>query len=145
MVVEKRIRGDVFGTPCRYIAFAVNSEGYNDAGFAGQVALRYWPELENTGHQTLGTVLRKEVNHPDGKGKKLTFLAFVCHSLAENGWAKTPEIVKKCLDEQDVPKGEKMAIVLMGAGVVGRIQGANVDAIVDAMDQSNKELIVYSL
>jgi len=40
MIVDM-VRGDIFETDCKYIAFAVNTEGINDAGFAGQVSRRF--------------------------------------------------------------------------------------------------------
>ena len=35
-MVVKTIQEDIFNTEAKHIAFAVNTEGYNDAGFAGQ-------------------------------------------------------------------------------------------------------------
>ena len=72
MIVDT-IRGNVFDTPHNHIAFAVNTEGYNDAGFAGQVS-RQWKELSSTGGNKLGEVLSKKI------GNK-TFHALVCLSL----------------------------------------------------------------
>ncbi|MEK7629702.1 MAG: hypothetical protein AAB394_04305 [Patescibacteria group bacterium] len=109
-------RGDVFQSPHRYIVFAVNTEGYNDAGFAGAVSSRYWPKLANIGENKLGTVLRHNA------GDK-TFWALVCHSLGVNGWKQTDETVMRCLDKIEVADSETIAIVLMGAGMVGQMGG----------------------
>ena len=108
-------RGDVFQSPHRYIVFAVNTEGYNDAGFAGAVSSRYWPDLANIENK-LGTVLRHNA------GDK-TFWALVCHSLGVNGWKQTDETVMRCLDKIEVADSETIAIVLMGAGMVGQMGG----------------------
>ncbi|TAN57315.1 hypothetical protein EPN15_04675 [Patescibacteria group bacterium] len=113
-MIINTVRSDVFQTPDKHIVFAVNIEGFNDAGFAGVVSSLYWPELANTGPKKLGEVLSK-----NGKGK--IFHALVCHSLGSDGWKKTAEIVTKCLDSLDVPDNETIAIVLMGAGIVGQI------------------------
>ncbi len=138
MIVDT-IRGDVFQTPYKHIVFAVNTEGYNDAGFAGAVSSRYWPELANTGKKQLGDVLMYTV------GDK-TFHAIVCHVLnAKEGWYYTPVIVEKCLDQLDVPDGETIAIVLMGAGVVGRMGGADVFSILGGIARSKKKVAVYTL
>ena len=32
------IRGDISGTGCKHVGFAVNTQGYNDEGFTGMVA-----------------------------------------------------------------------------------------------------------
>lgn len=135
-MIVKRVQGDVFHTPLKHIAFAVNAEGYNDAGFAGAVASRYWPELENTGGNDMGTVLHKEAN-----GK--TFHALVCHELRHNGWVQTPELVEQCLNS--IPGNEEIAVVLMGSGIIGQMSGANVNAILKSMERSKKRVHVYSL
>ncbi len=137
MIVDT-VRGDVFKTPHKYIAFAVNTEGCNDAGFAGAVSSRYWPELANTGAKKLGDVISK-----DGKGK--TFHALVCHSLGGDAWKKTAETVTKCLDSLDVSDDETIAIVLMGAGMIGRMGGADVFSILGGMARSTKKVVVYRL
>lgn len=137
-MIVNTTRGDVFQSPNKHIAFAVNTEGYNDAGFAGAVSSRYWPELANTGATKLGDVISK-----NGKGK--TFHALVCHSLGGDGWKKTAETVTKCLDSLDVPDGETIAIVLMGAGMVGQMGGADVFSIIGGMARSKKKVVVYTL
>lgn len=138
MILET-IRGDIFESPHKHIIFAVNTEGFNDAGFAGLVAYRYWPELANTGPQIIGTVLSKESD-------ERVFHAVVCHSLSgEPGWNQAPETVRRCLDELDVPEEEVVGAVLVGAGLIGMMSGANPHAIHDAMNNSNRQLKVYHL
>ena len=129
--------GDVFKTSNKHIAFAVNTEGFNDAGFAGSVS-RYWPKLANTGPKKLGDVISK-------KGTNKIFHALVCHSLGNDGWEKTAETVTKCLDSLDVPNDETIAIVLMGAGMFGQLGGANVFSILGGMARSKKRVAVYTL
>lgn len=139
MIVDT-VRGDVFKTPYNHIAFAVNTEGYNDAGFAGVVSSRYWPELANTGPRKLGDVIRNYWERKD-----VTFHALVCHSLAADGWKNTSQTVTKCLDLLDVPDNETIAIVLMGAGMVGQLGGADVFSILGGMARSRKKVVVYTL
>lgn len=136
-MILDRVRGDIFAAPQKHIAFAVNTQGYNDAGFAGQVSSRVWPELENTGGNELGEVLK----HPYGTK---TYHALVCHSLDGGGWDETPRVAKECLDKLDVPDDEEIAVVLMGSGPVGMMQGANVEAILAGMETSKKKLVVYT-
>jgi hypothetical protein len=131
------IQGDIFKTPHKHIAFATNTEGYNDAGFAGTVAFRYWPELTSIGPNKLGKVISKKI-----KGK--IFHALVCHSLGSTGWRKTPQIITKCLDLLDVPDDETIAIVLVGTGGVGQIGGADVFSILGGMARSKKRIAVYT-
>ncbi|MEK7598774.1 MAG: hypothetical protein AAB487_03490 [Patescibacteria group bacterium] len=137
-MIADTIRGDVFQASNQHIAFAVNTEGYNDAGFAGAVSSRHWPELANTGKKKLGDVFSKNV-----KGK--TFHALVCHSLDANGWKRTAETVTKCLDSLNVPEDQTIAIVLMGAGMIGQMGGADVFAILGGMARSKKRVAIYTL
>ncbi len=136
-MITLRVRGDIFAAPEKHIAFAVNTQGYNDAGFAGQVAARIWPRLAKTGGNKLGEVL----THRNGDK---TYYAFVCHSLDEEGWSETPRVVREILDRLDVPDGDEIAIVLMGSGPVGLFEGVDVNAILPAMENSKKKLVVYS-
>lgn len=50
-MIIKTVQGNIFEAPFDHIVFGVNTEGYNDAGFAGQVASMFWPEIENTGEK----------------------------------------------------------------------------------------------
>ena len=137
-MIVNTTRGDVFQTPHKHIAFAVNTQGHNDAGFAGAVSSRHWSELANTGPKKLGDVISK-----NGNGK--TFHALVCHSLGDDGWKETAETVTKCLDSLDVSEDETIAIVLMGAGMVGQMGGADVFSILGGMARSKKKVAVYTL
>lgn len=49
-MVIKTIQEDIFKSEANHIAFAVNVEGFNDAGFAGQVSSQYWNELSYSLH-----------------------------------------------------------------------------------------------
>ena len=136
LILEK-IRGNIFTTGCKHVVFGVNTDGHNDIGFAGQVTDKYWPELADTGGNKLGEVLSKRVG-----GK--TFHALVCHELKTNGWTETPSLVEQCLNKLDV-ENEAIAIVLIGGGLIGQLGGADVDAILSAMESSTREVIVYTL
>ncbi|MBU6323601.1 hypothetical protein KGQ55_02855 [Patescibacteria group bacterium] len=136
-MIVKRIRGDIFAAPQRHVAFAVNTQGYNDAGFAGQVSAQIWPKLANTGGNALGEVLNYK------SGAKI-YHALVCHSLDAGGWDETPRVARECLDKINVPDSEEIAVVLMGSGPIGLMQGADVNAILAGMEQSRKKLVVYT-
>ena len=135
-MVVKTIQEDIFNTETKHIAFAVNTEGYNDAGFAGQVSSKYWNELANCGEHELGTVLSKTV------GDK-TFHALVCHSL-ENGWGENQaETIKECFDK--IPSnGEPVATIAIGTGFVGMMSGANFRQIVCGMHDSKQEIMLHA-
>ena len=60
-MVVRTVQDNVFNSEAKHIAFAVNAEGFNDSGFAGQVSSEYWNELANCGEYELGTVLSKTV------------------------------------------------------------------------------------
>jgi hypothetical protein len=136
-MIVNATRGDAFKTPHKHIAFAVNTDGSNDVGFAGAVSSRYWPGLINTGQKKLGETMSKNC-----KGK--TFHALVCYELSGDGWNKTAETVTKCLDSLDLPDDETIAIVLIGAGMIGQLGGADVFAILGGMARSKKRVAVYN-
>lgn len=138
MIVDT-VKGDILESPHKHIAFAINTEGINDSGFAGLVARRFWPELAYIGASKLGTVLTKTILSGP------TFHALVCHSLAAGGWDGTPEHVTRCLDTLSVPEGETVAIVGIGTGPVGRLGGADADAIREGIARSETQCAVYTL
>ena len=134
-MINSTMKGDIFETDAKHIAFAVNTEGANDAGFAGQVA-RLWPEIANTGEQALGTVLSKKI------GDK-TYHALVCHSL-KNGWGDNQaEVIKNCFDAIPVEVGEKIASIAIGSGLIGQLSGANLRQIVVGMCDSKHDIVLY--
>ena len=137
MIIDM-VQDNVWNTPHKHIAFAVNTEGYNDAGFAGFISTHYWNALANTGEKQLGEIMSYET------GKK-TLHALVCHSLRGNGWGKAPEAITKCLDALDIPDNEPIAVVLMGIGIVAKKGGANVFHNLKGMALSKKSITVYTL
>ena len=130
------VRGDIFGTPLSNIVFAVNSDGINDSGFAGQVSRRFWPELAYIGPQPLGTVLTRT----NGK----TYHALVCHTLARDGWINTPMYLRMCLEKLNLPEGTYIASVAIGYGPVGRTGGADTYAILNAFAQSKYRIVIFT-
>jgi len=135
-MLVKTVQGDIFNSEAKHIAFAVNKEGYNDAGFAGQVSSKYWNELANCGLHEIGTVLSKKV------GDK-TFHALVCHSL-ENGWGENQaEVIKECFDK--IPtNGEPVATIAIGTGFVGMMSGANFRQIICGMHDSEQQVMLHA-
>ncbi len=135
MIIAKRV-GDVTQSPEKHVAFAVNSEGYNDAGLAGNIAYNYWPELVSTGPIRMGEILSKDT------GKKV-FHALVVHSLNE-GWKNAPSHIEACFNELQIPTDEEVASVAMGAGMIGMLSGANPAENLAAMERSNKSIAIYN-
>ena len=128
-------RGDVITGSERHVAFAVNCEGYNDAGLAGNISYNYWPELANTGRIRMGEMLSKDT------GSKV-FHALVVHSL-EEGWSEAPKHIEECFNELQIPTDEEVASVAMGAGMIGMLSGANPQENLAAMERSNKSIVIY--
>lgn len=135
-MVIKTVQDDIFNSEAKHIAFAVNAEGYNGFGFAGEVAKKCWTELANCGEHEIGTVLSKTV------GDK-TFHALVCHSL-NDGWDENQaEVVKECFDK--IPaNGEPIATIAIGTGIVGMKTGANFRQIVCGMHDSEQQIMLYA-
>lgn len=135
-MVVRTVQDDIFNSEAKHIAFAVNVEGFNDSGFAGQVSSQYWNELANCGEHELGTVLSKTV------GDK-TFHALVCHSL-HNGWGENQaEVIRECFDK--IPaNGEPIATIAIGTGFVGVMSGADFKQIVCGMHDSQQQIMLHA-
>ncbi len=134
MIVGRKV-GDVAQGSERHVAFAVNTEGHNDAGLAGNIAYTYWPELTQTGPIRMGEILSKDT------GSKV-FHALVVHSLRE-GWAEAPQYIEACFNELHIPTDEEIASVAMGAGLIGQMSGADVAANLAAMERTDKSIVIY--
>ncbi len=134
MIVSRKV-GDVITGPERHVAFAVNSEGHNDAGLAGNIAYNFWPELAKTGPIRMGEILSKNT---DSK----VFHALVVHSLTE-GWEDAPRHIEACFNELQIPTDEEVASVAMGAGMIGMLSGANPAENLAAMERSDKSIVIY--
>lgn len=132
-MIIKRRDGDILKGNEKRIAFAVNTEGANDAGFAGMISARFWPELADIGETELGTVLSKKVGN-------IEFFALCCHSL-KDGWNNQKEVIKKCFDA--IPGDEPVASIAIGTGLIGRLSGANFKLIYEGMEASKKKIILY--
>lgn len=125
--------GDILEGKEKRIAFAVNTEGVNDSGFAGMISRKFWPELACIGDTKLGTVLTKQVNDVE-------FFALCCHSL-KTGWKNQKEVIRQCFDA--IPGDEPVASISIGTGLVGILSGAVFELIREGMEASNKEIILY--
>ena len=135
-MVVKTVQDNIFNSEAKHIAFAVNAEGYNDSGFAGQVSRKYWNELANCGEHEIGTVLSKTI------GDK-TFHALVCHSLHGDWGENQAEIIKECFDK--IPAdGETIATIAIGTGLIGMLSGANFRQIVCGMHDSTQQIMLYA-
>lgn len=133
MVTKRKDGEDIFKGTEKRIVFAVNTEGFNDAGFAGKVSSMGWPELRNMGPCELGTVVSKTIDDVE-------FYGLVCHSLKE-GWKDQKEIIKKCFDS--IPGDEEVASIKIGTGLVGMLSGADWEQILEGMEESEKKIVLY--
>lgn len=137
MIIDT-VRGDIIASAHKHIAFAVNAEGDNDAGFSGLVLSHFWPELASTGGNKLGDVISKRCGDR-------TFHALVCYDFYATGWTRTPELVQACLDRLDIPDTQTIGIVLVGSGMVGQMGGADVYSILGGIARSNKRVVIHIL
>lgn len=136
MIVGRKV-GDVITGPERHVAFAVNTEGHNDAGLAGNISSKFWPELASTGPMRMGEILSKDT------GSKV-FHALVVHSLRE-GWEGAPDHIESCFNDLQIPTDEEVASVAMGAGMIGILSGANPAENLAAMERSTRDIVIYDL
>lgn len=134
MIINEK-KGDILDTfSKRHVAFAVNSEGINNSGFAGNISRMYWPGLLNIQEAELGTVYTKEYNN-------FVFHALVCHSLM-NGWTDTEKVITNCFNA--IPTNDTICSIAIGTGLVGLLSGANWQKIKEGMEKSKKEIIIYT-
>lgn len=133
MIIAKK-SGNILQGKERRIAFAVNTEGANDCGFAGLVSSEYWPELAHIGRTELGSVLSKKVG-------EFEFFALCCHSLGSEGWSNQAKVIKKCFDS--IPGDEPVASIAIGTGLMGVLGGADFGQIKEGMEASRKEIVLY--
>ena len=135
-MIIKTEPSDIFKQNDKHIAFAINTEGFNYSGFAGEVARTVWPELANIGNNEIGEVLSKQVGDT-------TYHALVCHSL-HNGWGTNQrEVIKTCFDKIDA-NNESINSIAIGTGFIGQLSGANVPEIVCGMLESKQKIILHA-
>ena len=136
-MIKKILKQDIFTSKAKHIAFAINVEGINDAGFAGAVSSKFWPELAYIGESQkleLGQVLSKET-------EDCTFHALVCHSL-NDGWKNQTAIIKECFDEINCGDAT-IATIAIGTGLVGVLSGARFSEIKQGMEESKQDIELY--
>lgn len=126
------INDDILDTAHPVIVFAINYEGYNDAGFAGMLSREFWPELANAGRTEPGHILTREVEH---RGGSRHLCGIACHSLHEGKWdveeirlgldRLATEHVRCDMSIEDArdEREELPAAVWMGHGIVGALSG----------------------
>ena len=132
-MIIKTKNGDILKGNEKRIAFAVNIEGANGAGFAGMISSRFWPELAFIGEPKWGTVVTKMVD-------VIVFFALCCYS-SKKGWNNQQEVIKECFDA--IPGDEPVASISIGTGLIGFLSGANFALIKAGMEASKKEIILY--
>ena len=133
MIIEVRQGQNILESDMKHICFGVNTEGTNDAGFAGFISKHYWKELADIGECELGTCLTHENNG-------IFYHALVCHSLKE-GWNNSAAIIKQCFDA--VPTDEEIATISIGTGLIGVLSGADFSEIRNGMEKSSKRIILF--
>lgn len=133
MIIENKQGNDILNGKEKRIAFAVNSEGVNDSGFAGMISRRFWSELAFIGETELGSVLAKKVGDVE-------YFALCCHSL-KNGWNDQRNLIKRCFDA--IPGDEPVASISIGTGLIGILSGAQFSLIKAGMEDANKKIILY--
>lgn len=133
MIINNNKGEKLFGGNEHRIAFAINTEGINTEGIAGEIARRYWPQLASIGKSELGTVITKDV---DG----ITFYGLVCYSI-EKGWQNQTETIRQCFNA--IETDEPIAATAIGRGLYDLRRGANASDIRLGMEQSDKKIIIY--
>ena len=133
MIINNKKGKNILNGGEHHIAFAVNTEGLNTRGIAGEIARRYWHELANVGECKLGTVLTKEVNG-------ITFYGLVCYSI-EKGWKAQTETICECFNS--IKTDEPIASVPIGKDTIEIRGGAKYSDLLIGMEKSCKSIVLY--
>jgi hypothetical protein len=137
MIVETRIGKDVLMAPEKHLVVAANGDGYayDGMGVLARLADGPWPELMHRTPEQLGKFLSKEASQK-------TLHAIIVHNMKE-GWLKAPGLIEESLNQLPVPDGEFVACALMGDDLTGIFAGANLEENRQALERSNKQVVVY--
>ena len=133
-MIIKAVNDNIYNTEAKHIAFAINTEWFNDLGFAEKVS-EDWNDLKNCKKNRIGTVISRKINGN-------IFHALVCHSLNE-GWGDNQAYnIKECFD--NIPaNGEQVATITIGAGDISKRDGADFAKIICGMHDSEQKVIFY--
>ena len=137
-MIVSEIQGNIFATPCKYIAFAIKSgDGPASWGFpATVVRSTNWIALQRASCE-LGSVMQHD--HADR-----TYVAIAAYTWVEYGWSKAPIILQSALDSLDIPESQNIAMILPGSGE-GSQWGADPEANKMAIANSTKNVVLYAL
>lgn len=127
--------GDPLKHLAGHIAFAVNTDGVHDRGFAGVIHQRFWPELWSV-HMELGKSLTKEVGPRH-------FHALCCHEIGPGGWKLSESYIERALDELKVDERQTIALMLPGTGPIELGQGALPESILGGIARSWKRVHIF--
>ena len=135
-MITKVSNEDVFNTPHNHIAFAINTEGFNEDGFVGKIFVKGYTDLFlNTGKKEMGDVISIKI-------REKTFHGLVCYSL-KHGWDNSPQVITSCLEK--IETDEPIAVVLMGATMFRQVyEGFDIVANTKAIHNANKNVILYN-
>ena len=134
MIVEESLE-DIFEGKEKHVIFDTSLEMWYDTTFSRKIQELGWTtfnEIKNTGY---GQIISQKIGDKN-------FYALVIRSIF-NGWAYDQyNVLLNSLNNLDIPEDEKIAIVNIGAGRVGR-SGAYPKKIRQAMEDCNKKLVLY--
>lgn len=137
----KTVKGDILLGKEPHVAFAISTEGkgYNCGGFSGTLISRgIWPELANIGGLKSGQIVSRE----DSKTGRV-YHAMAVHSFGPGGWEKSAEAVRDAMAKIPAPMNATIAVVAIGTGSAGKAGGANAAAIREAIEKSDRKVILY--
>jgi hypothetical protein len=135
-----------FPEGCRAVAFAANDQGLCDAGAAGHI-LRTFDLSQLRGDHDLGTAEVIAVRDEHGVAALLAVLYI--HTLGQDGWADSPKHLASALNEVatyfTAESDKALFMPTPGTGMIGQMQGAPVDELLKAMDESDLRITAVTL
>lgn len=141
------VEANIFNAEEDHIFFALNVDGKNNSNFVKEVSQKLnWPEIQQYEPCRLGHVFKKK---HEGK----MYYGLACYSLhSEIGWMYTPEIILNFLDSDIaddfgvvVAMDKTLATIMLGNDKESKSLGANPNKIREAIQESKRDVIIYTL
>lgn len=134
MIIQE-LCGDIRTTTHKHVVFALNKEGFNNSGFAAQIAKDGFQEILKTEKKEFGDYITKTI---DG----INYWGIVCYSKKKNGWDNSPKAILETLNKLPFNE-ENVSILAIGSSISELSQGAPWNKIHKALEMCNINLTIW--
>lgn len=135
MIINTSQKG-IFEDSPKHVAFAINTDGYDNAGLGKLILENVWPDLYKNENFEIGDVKSKEIEN-------IIFHAMVTYSLDKELEDNHGIIIKECLDKIKT-EGAPIHVGAIGTSFVGKSKGVNFNNVICGMMDSDKNIILHA-